>query len=293
MAIKWFKYNTDHNNIIVDAQVATFTDLEANEQQVQYDFDRPIDIQPWYLYRWDGSSVVAVDSTQQGEDQIRNYLTSEGISPNPIKSSNFTVNAGTTASTGVTLKSLISVMKEELIVNNITAVGTIDPTNVSTFDANLINGNLNDFCYNNSSAGSTDKELPAMDLGSSIEVDIISIVWFSAVYASNDFAIEASDDGTNWTTVLNNLAWGGTPNVEDRFVIPAGNSFRYWRLKCNVGLNASFMIVREMIAQESNGTRIVNLLEGDDIVLRANDADSELEIVNNSARNYNITITYI
>jgi len=293
MAIKWFKYNTDHNNIIVDAQVATFTDLEANEQQVQYDFDRPIDIQPWYLYRWDGSSVVEVDSTPQGEDQIRAYLTSEGVSPNPINSSTFTVNSGSTVPTGVTLKSLIAIVKEELVVNNLTAVGTIDPGNVSTFDANLINGNLNDFCYNNSSAGSTDKELPAMDLGSSMEVGIISIVWFSATYASNDFGIEASDDGTNWTTVLDNLSWGGTPNVEDRFVIPAGNSFRYWRLRCNVGLNASFMIVREMIAQENAGTRLVSILEGDSIVIQAADADSELELVNNSGRNYNVTITYI
>jgi hypothetical protein len=293
MALKWFKYNTDHGDIIVDAQVAMFTGLEANEQQVQFDFDRPIEIQPWYLYRWDGSAVVAVDSTQQGEDQIRGYLTSAGISPNPINSTTFTVSSGSSYPTGVTLKSLIAIVKEELVVNNITAVGTIDPGNVSTFDANLINGNLNDFCYNNSSAGSADKELPAMDLGSPVEVGIISVVWFSATYASNDFGIEASNDGTNWTTVVDNLSWGGTPNVEDRFVIPAGNSFRYWRLRCNVGLNASFFIIREMIAQQNAGTRLVNLMEGDVVELQANDVDSELVVVNNSGRDYNITITYI
>ena len=48
--------------------------------------------------------------------------------------------------------------------SDIVPVGTINPDNTSSLGANLINGNQTDLCYNNSSPGSSNKALPAIDL---------------------------------------------------------------------------------------------------------------------------------
>ncbi len=67
MALKYFKYDTRYNNIIIDAQVDPFTGLQGFEAQVQINFDRIFEQTPWYKFRYDGSDIVNALSTQVNE----------------------------------------------------------------------------------------------------------------------------------------------------------------------------------------------------------------------------------
>jgi len=128
----------------------------------------------------------------------------------------------------------------------INPVGTIDPDNTSTWDANLINNNYTDLVYNDSSAGSTNKSLPAVDLGSSQSAWVVRIYWWNPnQYWVTNGQIEGSNDGTTWTPLVTNIVktTGATGDFDDYTV---SGSYRYYRLFSVAGLNATWVVISEL-----------------------------------------------
>jgi len=122
--------------------------------------------------------------------------------------------------------------------------GTVDPDNVSSNDANLINWNLIDLCYNDISPWSANKSLPWIDLWSSIAIERIDLYRWSTTYLSTDFKIQGSNNGTTWTDVVINqqstAVWLQS--------IPVSGTYRYWRLFNVTGTNATYVVLSEMKA---------------------------------------------
>ena len=59
MALQFFKYDTRFGDTIVDAQATSFGGtLQPYEAEFQFDFDKPFDLQPWYVYRKSASNEV-------------------------------------------------------------------------------------------------------------------------------------------------------------------------------------------------------------------------------------------
>ena len=122
--------------------------------------------------------------------------------------------------------------------------GTVDPDNVSSNDANLINWNLTDLCYNNISPWSANKSLPWIDLWSSVAIGIIELYRRDPAYLSNDFSIQGSNDGTTWTDVVTNQQSTSLGLQQ----IPVSWTYRYWRLFNITGTNATYVVLSEMKA---------------------------------------------
>jgi hypothetical protein len=146
----------------------------------------------------------------------------------------------------------------------ITPVGTVDPTNVSTGEANLINNNYTDLVYNNSSSGTTNKPLPGIDLGSSQLVSIIRVHWWTSnTYMATDYSIQGSNDGTNWTDVASGLSSTGMSGQAIDTVVNA--TYRYWRVFCVKGENGSWVTISEIEAFGTGSTIQESIINNDNI----------------------------
>jgi len=171
-----------------------------------------------------------------------------------------TLTAGTTT-TSVTIEQFI---KATAVVPNlgseIIPTGVVDPTNVSTGEANLINDNLTDLVYNNSSSGTVNKELPGVDLGSNRPVGLIRLHhWTNAAYTSSNYKIQAAVNGANLTLTSSwvDLATGlDSTGLEGQFTdINVSGNYRYIRPFCVQGNNTSWWVVSELdVFSEGVGT---------------------------------------
>lgn len=147
----------------------------------------------------------------------------------------------------------------------INPTGTIDPTNVSTTEANMIDGNLTNLTYNNSNAGTVNKELPAIDLGSPQDISQIVLYWWNNTYTASNFKLQGSNDGTNWTDIVSNqnsTGVVGTSNNPQTFDVNV--NFQYVRVFCVQGNNASWCVISELEVYE----------QGNQITKNVHDLDS-------------------
>lgn len=200
------------------------------------------------------------------------------------------VSGGSYTLTGVTSNQITGM---SIVVPNpwpeLVPVGTVDPTNVSTNDANLINGNLTDLCYNNSSNGSANKPLPGIDLGSPQAVARIDLYRWSATYLSNNFSIQGSNDGTTWTDVATNLQSTQVWLQE----LPVSGTYRYWRLFNISGTNATFVVLSEMKAFAVwVGSTTFSAQNNPDVVIE-DDPSGNTIIRNNLSQDLTFIINYL
>ncbi len=133
----------------------------------------------------------------------------------------------------------------------ISASGTIDPTNCCRRDYRLNDNNYYNLVYNNYSPGSSNQEMPAIDLGSSQAVNTIRINWYTSSYTSQDFRIEASNDGSTWTTVASGLSANAPANwwvgdYPEDFTV--SGTYRYWRMFNVTGTNGTWIAISEFEA---------------------------------------------
>lgn len=171
----------------------------------------------------------------------------------------------------------------------ITPTGTIDNTNVSTREANLINGNLTDLTYNNSNAGTTNKELPAIDLGSSQDISEIVLHWWNNTYTASNYKIQGSNDGNNWTDIVlnaNSTGIVGTSNNPQRF--QTNVNYRYIRPFCVQGNNASWCVVSELQVFSLGGVQTMNIFNVENVIV--SEENGFIKFTNNSANNITIKI---
>ena len=128
----------------------------------------------------------------------------------------------------------------------IVPVGTADTTNVSSNEALLINNIYNDLVFNNLVAGSTNRELPGIDLGAPTATGVVRVYWWNNGFVCSDYQVQGSNDAIAWTPVVTGLdatGLGGT--FQDATV---NTTFRYWRVFCVTGLNPTFVVISELEA---------------------------------------------
>ena len=172
----------------------------------------------------------------------------------------------------------------------ITPTGTVDPDNISTTEAQLINNNLTDLTYNNSSSGTVNKSLPGIDLGSVQLVGELSLWWWTnGTYMASNYSIQTSNDGTTWTDVFTNQDSTGLQGQRVDFVM--NTSFRYARVFCVQGTNASWVVISELKAFQQGQTIKKELDNTVDTIVVCN-ASSFIEIQNNSSQPKTYTINH-
>ncbi len=168
------------------------------------------------------------------------------------------------------------------------ATGTIDPGAVSSWWANLINWNLTDLCYNNLSAWSANKPLPAIDLWTSISVSRIDFYRRSTTYLSTNFKIQGSN---NWTT-RQDVAINLSSTAVWLQSIAVTGTYRYWRLFNVTWTNATFVVLSEMKAFAAwVWSTTISMMNNNDITLTKNWSD--VEVSNNSTQWLDFIINYL
>ncbi|MGB1205328.1 MAG: discoidin domain-containing protein [Chitinophagales bacterium] len=175
----------------------------------------------------------------------------------------------------------------------LTPTGTVDFDNTTTQDANLINGDLTgDLIYNNSSQGTANKTLPAIDFGTPIAVGSINIHWHSTTYVCNSFDLEYSVDGTTWTAIGTYTGvWQGN-SVTPQTVSFANIMARYVRIRCINGNHPDWFVLREMQAFSPAGSFTQTWLGTISDVSVIQDANGDIEINNQTSNALDITINY-
>lgn len=133
-------------------------------------------------------------------------------------------------------------VEESLAGAEITAGLSInDFDNVSSGDVNLLDGNLTNLVYNNTSAGTTNKAMPALDLGTPTPISEFHMYgWTNATYIATDYRVEVSNDGVTWTTVI-----GGIMSNTGLNVIPINGTWRYIRPFIVMGANTAWFTLSE------------------------------------------------
>ena len=141
----------------------------------------------------------------------------------------------------------------------IPAVGTVDPTSVSTGDALLINGNLSDLVYNNSSIGSANKPLPGINLGQAYEISRVDVYWWNSAYRATTFRIQGSQNGVDWVDLTKDLTGvftaAGIPQTVD-----ITGTYQYVRVFSVTGANSSFIVLSELQVRGPSPTSDVTLV---------------------------------
>lgn len=170
-----------------------------------------------------------------------------------------------------------------------TPTGTIDPDANSTWDANMINNNYTDLAYNNSSAWSANKSLPAVDLWASVAVWVARIYrWTPATYGTTDGTIQWSNDGAAWTDLVTGIVQntGATGDSTDHTI--SGN-WRYIRFFNVTGQNATWVVLSELevFAVGSTTTEYIHLMNRD-VEIKNNGGN--LEVCNNEGWDLDIEI---
>lgn len=178
------------------------------------------------------------------------------------------VNAGTVVTTNNLTESSVA---DTNFSNGaeISANGSYDPTNCCRRDWRLTDNNDFNLVYNNYDSGSSNQEMPAIDLGSSQSVDTIRINWYTSYYTSQNFRIEGSNNGSSWTTVSSGLSTTvsvGTSVGDYPEDYPVSGSYRYWRMFNVTGTHGTWIALSEMEA--------FSAASGDVVEQRGSDASS-------------------
>lgn len=162
--------------------------------------------------------------------------------------------------------------------NKISAIGTIDPTNVSTGDANLINDIYDDLTYNNSSAGSRNKALPAIDIGTAQAIGTVDVYWWNNTYTATNYSIQGSTNGTNWTTLASGLNSSGiVGSSQNPQKVQVSGSYRYIRVFCTTGSNSTWVVISELEVFSPSNTTITEYISSrDDILVGINNGSVEI-----------------
>ncbi len=212
-----------------------------------------------------------------------------------ISSVSFTVNDNTCVVTTIDHDTFLNAYAEVITVTpwaEINPTGTIDPDNTSTWDANLINNIYTDLVYNDSSQGSANKSLPAVDLGSSQSIWVIRIYWWNPnQYWVTNGQIQGSNDGTTWTPLVSNIVktTGATWDFDNYAV---SGSYRYYRFFSVAWLNATWVVISELelFAIWSSQTEFIHILNRE-VELKNNAWD--LEICNNEIVPLDIEVNHL
>lgn len=175
----------------------------------------------------------------------------------------------------------------------IVANGTVDPTNVSTLDANLINNNYTDLVYHNSSTGSANKELPGIDLGSSQPISQAHIYWWNNTYTASDWNLQGSNDGTTWIDISTGLDSTGVVGTSaNPQIVTVGASYQYLRVFCVTGNNVTWCVISELEAFDVGvGSTKINLLEENEITIGTDGVN--LTIDNTMSIDIDVEINYL
>ncbi len=144
--------------------------------------------------------------------------------------------------------------------SEISASGTLDPTNCCRRDYRLIDNSYYNLVYNNYEPGSSNQPLPAIDLGASTNVSTIRINWYASPYVSQNFRIEGSNNGTSWTTVASGLSTNSAVgssvgNYPEDYSV--SGSYRYWRMFNITGTNSTWLALSEFEAYSAGSGDVV------------------------------------
>lgn len=175
-------------------------------------------------------------------------------------------------------------------VANVNAVLDID--NVTTLEANVSNGNTTtDLFYNNSSSGSANKAMPALDLGSPIGINAFRTYWYGSTWIATQFKIQVSNDLSNWTDVgTYNGVWSGSSAAYQEVGFTTVNA-RYIRFFCITGNNGTWVAFREFEAiQASGNVTTVEASSFDEISLVED--NGKIKVVNSSNSSVTVIINH-
>ncbi len=116
----------------------------------------------------------------------------------------------------------------------------------------------------------------------------IDVYWRDLAYISNDFNIQGSNDGTTWVDVISNASTSAAGLQQ----IPVSGTYRYWRVFCNVGVNATYVVLSEMEAYAPGvGSTKISALNNPDV--QVVDDDPDTTITNNLTQDLAFTINYL
>ena len=178
--------------------------------------------------------------------------------------------------------------------------GTTDVGNISSDDANLINGNYTDLCYNNTSQISANKEtVGIVYTGDQSLINGVRITfWNVSSYGSTNFKLQGSSDNITWTDIVTNLNSNNAvniPSVGPRLDVTSPlltlySSFRLFVITPN---NTQFFAIAEMELLSATGipTNVNILQDGSNItqIINAND----VQLVNSGNAAVTIKSYYI
>lgn len=203
----------------------------------------------------------------------------------------FTVPANDTLTTSILMDKFV---KASIITvaagGEAVPVGTIDPDSTSTGDAAVIDNNYSNLLYNNTSAGSAGKSLPAIDLGTPKEIDNIRVYWWNPnTYGSNNFNIEASNDGANWDVIASGLSTGGTTTGSFDDIAVSG-TYQYWRFRNIVGKNATWVVISEIEASAVGVNQEILWNYTTDITVQG--VAGDVTVANNTGADLDVHICY-
>lgn len=120
----------------------------------------------------------------------------------------------------------------------------------STTPAKANDGIATTFWINHFSSG-TNNVWWRVDLGSEKSINKAGITWYNSAgtYNCNSLIFQGSNDDNTYNNILGPINTASSPqNAEYTFNTA---SYRYWRLFCNQGVNATFLLFREVALYES------------------------------------------
>ncbi len=167
-----------------------------------------------------------------------------------------------------------------------------DFANISTIENRLVDGDYSNIWYNNSHAASANLACPALDLLSPKKVDYIKINWWSDVYLSTNFQIQASNDGNTWTDIVSGQTaiTSNSPTWPVQ-TIPVSGTYRYWRLFNVSGTSSAYIVITEMEAFLDPGNTIDFI--DDNSKTEVKGIAGETHVKNLTANAANIIINYL
>lgn len=176
--------------------------------------------------------------------------------------------------------------------NLLQSIGTVDPTNVSTNEDSLIDGDTGNLVYNSSSRGSNNKELPGIDLGTSHQLSSVRIWWWRARYAASSYKIQGSNNLTDWVDISSNYDATGLEGTFQDVNITSVDPYRYVRLYCISGIDANWVVISEMQATSSSeSNEITELISKTNLDI--SEVNNKLVITNTTEYNHTVTVNYI
>jgi hypothetical protein len=123
-----------------------------------------------------------------------------------------------------------------------------DPSNVSTTENNINDGNVATYSYNNSVSGNTTGLILGIDLGSATMVNALKLWDYSTAYFNTEWEFIGTNDatGATYTVILSHAQ--ASPNLDPSPLLLSfvDSTFRYFGVRCVTPKNASYSIIREL-----------------------------------------------